>query len=173
MLRYFVLGSLSGVAFSYLSPFTLYRVSGPSMNPTLNPTSDSKLRSDLVLVRKVSNLNAKDASGLKGSIVVLKDPRDSPREGRRGLLIKRLVATQGDTVKPLPQIRGAPDRPRLRIDSDCCWVQSDGGIGFSDSNLFGPVQISDVVGVVRMIVWPIDRFKVVEVKQHSNMLQQQ
>ncbi len=155
--HYLAIGALSGIAAAVASPFTVRVVEGPSMSPALNPKIESAvpapITNDVVLVRrKRSGLTPVEAASLVGNVVCLRDPRDP-----QWTLIKRLVAAEGQTVVPLCP-RGAKfSRRPVVLPPGRCWVESDAGFGYKDSNLFGAVEVSAVTGVVVAVVWPLSR----------------
>lgn len=93
-------------------------------------------------------------------------------EGREDL-IKRVVAIGGDTVEirgnqvivnqePLvePYLNGGvqmADMPERLIEADEVWVMGDNRNESSDSRVFGPVDVDDVVGRAVIRIWPLDR----------------
>ena len=150
------LGALSGLAAALLSPYTVRIVDGPSMSPSLNPATTYKnptgVTSDVVLVRlKPRGLTPEEAADLVGSVVTLRDPRNA--DSAWSELTKRLAAGPGQKVVPLSPGSAKAKAPVV-VPRDQCWVESDAGYGYKDSNLFGPVPLSSVTGLVRMVVWP-------------------
>lgn len=93
-------------------------------------------------------------------------------EGREDL-IKRVVAIGGDTVEirgnqmiinqePLvePYLNGGvqmSDMAERLIAADEVWVMGDNRNESSDSRVFGPVDVDDVVGRAVIRIWPVDR----------------
>jgi signal peptidase I len=107
------------------------------MRPTLN--QDPAAIRDVVLVRRAKPPR-KEAD--LGQIVCLRHPKDEQR-----LLIKRITGLEG-------QIKGARE---VVVPKENCFVESDAAPGrlmFSDSNLFGPVPVSSIVGVATHVVFP-------------------
>lgn len=149
---YFLLGSLTGAAVAGACPYTVRRVDGPSMRPTLNPEPDVRAPpffdppSDVVLVRKIGDLEDREAAGLVGSVVCLEHPKK-----RGASLIKRLTAAAGQSVSPL---NGSGP---VRVPEGCCWVRSDAGRGYADSEWFGPVPVTSVKEVALLVLWPPSR----------------
>lgn len=143
--RYLAFGTGIGITAVFLSPTTFQRVEGESMQPTLNPKYASKswLKNDIVIVRKINS--KKDLSILKGKIVCAAISPD-----RR--IIKRLTATSGDIVQP------AQHSSTLQLPQDTCWLQSDGGHGYLDSNILGPIPNSSIYAEVLFVTWPPTRF---------------
>jgi signal peptidase I len=88
-------------------------------------------------------------------------------------LIKRVIAIGGDTVSILDNqvlVNGEPmvepylndgvamsDMPERRIEEGWLWVMGDNRNESSDSRVFGPVEVDDVVGRAVLRIWPVDR----------------
>jgi signal peptidase I len=88
-------------------------------------------------------------------------------------LIKRVIALGGDTVAILDNqvlVNGEPvsepylndgaamsDMPERLIEEGWLWVMGDNRNESSDSRVFGPVQVEDVVGRAVVRIWPVDR----------------
>ncbi|KAJ3524664.1 hypothetical protein NM688_g8522 [Phlebia brevispora] len=83
----------------------------------------------------------------RGDIVALKSPNDSL------LIVKRIVALPGDTVKTLPPY---PD-PEVHIPPGHVWVEGDEPYHSEDSNRFGPVPLGLLDSKLSFIVWPVER----------------
>ncbi|KJA29938.1 hypothetical protein HYPSUDRAFT_125748 [Hypholoma sublateritium FD-334 SS-4] len=124
--------------------FEVKTITGRSMQPTLNP--NSSLWRDVALFRR--DVDA-DATYHRNDIVTLRSPEDPKR-----LLIKRILAKEGDTVKTLPPY---PD-PEVVIPKGHVWVEGDEHFWSDDSNRFGPVSECLVESKLVMILWPLDRF---------------
>lgn len=127
-------------------------VSGPSMRPTLNPLP---LNIDL-LDSRYSTIPSTDVFHFtrrftlsRGDVVYLTSPRNSSTS-----LVKRVVALPGDTVQPLglPNQREAPSP--ITLSDQQVWVESDAGPGYSDSDLFGPVDLKLIHGKLGWVVSP-------------------
>ena len=109
-------------------------ISGKSMQPTLNPSlvckveemtlSQKWIESDWVLVNCWRAMKHKVD---RGNLIVYVSPKN-PEE----LLIKRVIATEGDIV----ETNGGGDYPlpRVRIPSGHVWVQGDNRAVSVDSN---------------------------------------
>jgi len=130
-------------------------VTGPSMRPTLNATplhidlldrNNSVPCNDIFYFSRRFNLS-------RGDVVYL----TSPRKSSTGL-VKRVVALPGDTVQPLG-IPGQKEGPSpVTLSEQQVWVESDAGPGYSDSDLFGPVDLSLIHGKLGWAITPtIDR----------------
>ncbi|KAI0347369.1 LexA/Signal peptidase [Trametopsis cervina] len=83
----------------------------------------------------------------RGDIVALRAPSDSK------LIVKRIIALPGDTVKTLPPY---PDF-EVVIPEGHMWVEGDEPFKSEDSNTFGPVPLALVDSRLHTIVWPLDR----------------
>ncbi|KAI0832537.1 LexA/Signal peptidase [Trametes gibbosa] len=118
-------------------------VRGRSMQPTLNP-DDSPWRDivlfDIFSVRLAQRYN-------RGDIVALRSPSDSK------LIVKRIVALEGDVVKTLPPY---PDA-EVRVPLGHAWVEGDEPFRTEDSNRFGPVPLGLVESRLAFILWPWNR----------------
>ncbi|KAL9960131.1 hypothetical protein ACROYT_G033540 [Oculina patagonica] len=124
-------------------------VFGISMQPTLNP--NPRLSSDIVLVncwavRQFEGIN-------RGDVVTLIDPTDPG-----GVLIKRVIALEGDHVKSLSYKK----KKIVKIPKGHCWVEGDNHSHSHDSNAFGPVAVGLIQGKATHIVWPPKRWQRLE-----------
>lgn len=155
--------------------FTLARVDGDSMNPTLD-SGDV-----LVLLKYPRWLRAWGLGGpypRRGDLLIFKAPADSPYafETQYGLRhrqynVKRVVALPGDTVairdgrvvvngRTLAENYASEgfvdDQPALRVPAGKVWVMGDNRrIGESlDSRVYGPVDLRDVAGPADLRLWP-------------------
>lgn len=88
-------------------------------------------------------------------------------------LIKRVIAVGGDTVSILDNqvlVNGEPmvepylddgvamsDMPERRIEEGWLWVMGDNRNESSDSRVFGPIEVDDVVGRAVLRIWPVGR----------------
>ena len=95
--------------------------------------------------------------------------RSSPNED----LIKRVIALEGDTVEIadnhvlvngeaiaepyLTEGATMADLPERTIPDGQIWVMGDNRNESSDSRVFGPVEVDDVVGHALVRIWPLDR----------------
>lgn len=107
---------------------------------------------------------------VRGDIVVLDDPT-----GQVGTLIKRVIATGGQTVDIRgekvwidgtalvePYTHGQPNElgplpMPYRVPEDSVWVMGDNRTQSQDSRWFGAVPLSAVHGRAFFIYWPFDR----------------
>jgi signal peptidase I len=111
-------------------------------------------------------------------IVVLDDPT-----GQVGTLIKRVIATGGQTVdlrdgkvyvndvalvepytygQPSDPLMGSPIRFPIEIPVGSVWVMGDNRTQSQDSRWFGPALLSAVHGEAFFTYWPANRFGVLE-----------
>ncbi|KAJ8457238.1 hypothetical protein ONZ51_g11656 [Trametes cubensis] len=118
-------------------------VRGRSMQPTLNP--DDSLWKDIVLFDTFAIKFRHDYK--RGDIVALKSPVDSK------LIVKRIIALEGDTVKTLPPY---PDA-EVCVPPGHAWVEGDEPFRTEDSNRFGPVPLGLIESRLAYILWPWDR----------------
>ncbi|KAF8913789.1 peptidase S24/S26A/S26B/S26C [Gymnopilus junonius] len=125
--------------------FHVKTVSGRSMQPTLNP--DNSRWKDVVLFSKFAVHTTQEYG--RDDIVTLRSPEDPRR-----ILIKRIIAMEGDTVKTLPPY---PDQ-EVKIPPGYVWIEGDEHFVSDDSNRFGPVSQSLIESKLVMVVWPPDRF---------------
>ncbi|KAH9850698.1 LexA/Signal peptidase [Lenzites betulinus] len=118
-------------------------VAGRSMQPTLNPddsTSRDIVLFDIFSIRLAQRYN-------RGDIVALRSPSDSK------LIVKRIVALEGDTIKTLPPY---PDA-EVRVPQGHAWVEGDEPFRTEDSNRFGPVPLGLVESRLAFVLWPWKR----------------
>ena len=73
----------------------------------------------------------------------------SPSDPNR-MLVKRIIAVQGDIVVTKPPY----PLERENVPTGHIWVEGEEGSKSWDSNYFGPVSTSLIVGEVKMVVWP-------------------
>ncbi|EDO33319.1 predicted protein [Nematostella vectensis] len=127
----------------------LATVHGSSMKPSFN--TDYKTR-DIVVLNKWCVKNFK---GIKrGDVVSIVDPHDPDI-----MLIKRIVALQGDHVKAI----GYKNR-YVKIPRGHCWIEGDNSNHSMDSNTFGPVPVGLIQAKATHVVWPYRRWGRVENK---------
>ena len=108
-------------------------------------------QNDVVLVSRYSDPVTQVPKGCPvGTVICLRHPRK-----HNHLLIKRLVGLEGNFYG-------------REIPPGFCWVASDAGTGFRDSSLFGPVPLTDVLGDVKLIIFPFHRFGRLPVKIFLN-----
>ena len=143
-------------AFAFKHRHGLHRVDGPSMQPTLNPHLEwNSFFRDVVLTRRIGENELREGRDIarryKGHIAVI----ISPKSGN-DLLVKRITHSPGETVIPDNLAR---NKKEVTIPEDHIWVQSDKGRGYADSNVFGPIHVSALRGIVTATVWPPSRVR--------------
>ncbi|AWT35725.1 signal peptidase I [Deinococcus actinosclerus] len=155
--------------------FTLARVDGDSMNPTLTS-------GDLLLLLKYPRwLRAWGLGGpypRRGDLLIFKAPAGSPYAfetlygvRHRQYNVKRVLALPGDTVairdgqvvvngRTIAESYASEgfvdDQPALRVPAGKVWVMGDNRrIGESlDSRVYGPVDLRDAAGPADRRLWP-------------------
>ncbi|OQO02376.1 hypothetical protein B0A48_11930 [Cryoendolithus antarcticus] len=143
-------------------------VTGTSMSPTLSPDYNLTGRCDRVLWSKVSP----SANLVRGELVTYRSPQRPDRTA-----VKRVVALEGDTVILDPRRRpGGVDRssgreeadrtqaeswdqmgPKFEVPFGHVWVEGDNWRSSNDSNNFGPISKSLIIGHAPTIVYPWER----------------
>ncbi|XP_054163416.1 mitochondrial inner membrane protease subunit 2-like [Oppia nitens] len=124
------------------------KVDGWSMQPTFNACeSDAP---DVVLL---SHWSARKFDVKRGQIVSLVSPRE-PNQ----LIIKRVVALEGDTVVTRPRYR----HRTIIVPKGHCWVEGDNSDKSMDSNTFGCVPLGLISAICQYIIWPPKRWTKVE-----------
>ena len=107
----------------------------------------------------------------RGDVVVIRSPQES---GKR--LVKRIVALPGDSLEiedGVLSINGrASDEPyvlgktrsreRMTIPDDHYFVLGDNRPQSNDSNNFGPIHRSQIVGKAWLAYWPLENFGTVD-----------
>lgn len=174
--RTWVLGALLPVYLTVTFLGTTARVNGESMAPTLHT-------GQLLLLEKYPRwLHAWHLSGLylrRGDVIVFKAPADSPYAFEtvygvryRPYNIKRVVGLPGDQIairdgelyrngQRVAEPYTTPDGYMNTIEPETVppgkvWVLGDNRhLGDSlDSRAYGPVDLRDVAGVVKVRLWP-------------------
>ena len=144
-----VIAGTSSFLFIKLSGYSLHRVEGPSMQPTLNP--NNSYFDDYIIVKKI---NEPQNSNLVNSIISLHHPKQ-----KNSYLIKRLIANENEIVD-LSKINSSNQETYTKcIPKGHCWVVSDAGPGYRDSTLFGPISYDKIVGKAVCIIWPPGRIR--------------
>jgi len=123
---------------------TLMSVTGRSMSPTLNPHT-SRMNDVVVIDRWHTFPRCK---WRRGEVVVLRSPTTNE------LIVKRILALEGDKVHTLPPY---PDAV-VRIPGGHVWVEGDEPFHTLDSNSFGPVSLGLIYSKVPWIVFPLSRW---------------
>ncbi|MCJ1245792.1 hypothetical protein MMC30_002996 [Trapelia coarctata] len=119
-------------------------VNGPSMYPFLNTDYNSTTTKDVVFVNMWNPWK-----GLKrGMVVALWSPYNPEH-----MMVKRIIALEGDEVitkRPYPLKKAI-------VPTGHVWVEGEHPENTRkslDSNTYGPVAKSLIVGKVRAVVWP-------------------
>lgn len=174
---------LTGVIFFGVQTFVAqpYEVNLHSMDNTLLP-------GQYVLVDK---LTPRWSPYERGDIVVFQPPETSPGEAAVPF-IKRVIGLPGETV----ELRGGKvyvndlelEEPYIfeedgvaqptdpQADGRTEWLVPDGQLlvmgdnrgNSSDSRIFGPIEIGDVIGRAWLRYWPIDRFGVLPTPSYDS-----
>jgi inner membrane protease subunit 2 len=136
----------------HLYHFSIGFVKGDSMAPTFNPDRSDFSR-DCVLLEK------NPVSIQPGDIVFFRYPLD-----RRKLLVKRVVAVQGQSILPRSSATRHPslyenNQAWIPISEGHCWVESDEPYVGIDSNQFGPIPTALVESKVTALILPFDRMQ--------------
>ncbi|KAJ3567792.1 hypothetical protein NP233_g6138 [Leucocoprinus birnbaumii] len=137
----------------YWSPLPIFvfhfwevkQISGQSMKPTLNP--DTSTWRDICLFDRASIHTNHDFN--REDIVTIRCPNDPNR-----VLIKRILALEGDTVKTRPPYPEA----EVKIPQGHVWVEGDESFRTDDSNLYGPIPAALIQSKLVRILWPPERF---------------
>lgn len=140
--------------------FQAYQIPSGSMEDTIQV-------GDMVFSEKITYYT-RDAQ--RGDIITFEDPETPSR-----VLIKRVIATEGETVTleggkvcingtPLNEsyTNGLPSNPLnsnitypYTVPADCLWVMGDNRTNSSDSRFFGAIKESSVTGKALMVYWPL------------------
>lgn len=144
--------------------FGAYEIPTGSMETTI-------MSGDRVFAEKITYLASEPE---QGDIVTFEDPEIPGR-----ILIKRIVATEGQTIDlidgavyidgvPLdePYVHGEPSNPLVpaygvditypyTVPEGHIWVMGDNRTNSSDSRYFGPVPVESVTGKAVFTYWPI------------------
>ena len=143
--------------------FTVTRVNGVSMSPTLSPTVDETGQRDKVLWK----VWAAKRNVQRGDVVHFMSPTRPEI-----FAVKRVVALEGDTVvldpRRRPKKEDDPDPPearswdvwkgRVKVPAGHVWVEGDNWRKSSDSNWYGPISLKLITGKAGAVIWPLDRF---------------
>ncbi|KAG2171407.1 hypothetical protein INT43_009068 [Umbelopsis isabellina] len=136
--------------------FSTATVQGRSMQPTFNPDSN-KLTPDVVLL---SHWGAIGHKFKRGEVVAMTSPHNPNLT-----ITKRIIALEGDTVRPLPQ---SEQKSAVHVPKGHCWVEGDESFHSRDSNFFGAVPLGLISSKVTYILWPLSRFGKVELKPNRD-----
>ncbi|KDO47223.1 hypothetical protein CISIN_1g028706mg [Citrus sinensis] len=131
-------------------------VRGSSMSPTFNPTTDSfmgSLSDDHVLMEKFCLQKYKFSHG---DVIVFCSPSNHKEKH-----VKRIIGLPGDWI-------GTPmTNDVVKVPNGHCWVEGDNPSSSLDSRSFGPIPLGLVKGRVTHILWPPQRVRHVERKNHQ------
>lgn len=149
-------------------------VNGSSMSPFLNPNNASHLpeTKDKILIKRLT-IQAIGAWGFskekenarqplqRGEIIVFYTPHDPTK-----VAVKRIVAVAGDKVTPLVGYNGPAEEV---IHHNHLWVEGDVNDREKsrDSNWYGQISESLVIGRVVALMQPWWRPNWIEVKEHT------
>lgn len=137
---------------------TVMSVTGPSMWPLLNGghKADEPNRDDKVLVNLLYPLDNLQ----RGMVVVFRSPRNPER-----VVIKRIVALAGDAITPSEE-ECTGGRKEIIVPYNHMWVEGDGKDPKKnlDSNTYGPITQSLILGKVSAVIWPLNRMSIISWK---------
>lgn len=142
-------------------------VNGRSMSPTLSPLYHTTGARDLILIMKrdfSKLLGSTKFEVRRGDVVVFWKPQDPENLG-----IKRVLALEGDVVArdsrrvgtehSYGKGMGMAEVPAvLQVPKNHVWIEGDNWRDSRDSNDFGPISKSLIVGKAVGILWPYSRF---------------
>lgn len=114
------------------------------MYPFLNTDADGSSSMDRVLV----NMYRPSQHLHRGEVVAFWSPLHPEK-----MAVKRVVALAGDVV----ETRAPYPFARETVPPGHCWVEGEhpeGSRKSYDSNTYGPVSLSLIVGNVKAVVWP-------------------
>lgn len=162
-----------GVSYLYYDQHVggLRRVIGPSMVPTFNLQHfhDPNIfeRENISSTSRDIIYFSRDFSLSRGDVVYLINPRT-----KNSYIVKRVLGLPGDTVKPLGVVKDQ-ETESVTLSEGQVWVESDAGLGYADSNLFGPVNITNIKGKIQWAIRPnLSSFNVLGFRQISSDLSQ-
>lgn len=145
--------------------FQAYEIPSGSMEDTI-------MTGDMVFSEKLTYYGS---SPQRGDIVTFKDPEIPSRT-----LIKRVIATEGETVQlidgkvyvdgvqldepytdgkeswPLVSSYGSPVEYPYTVPAGEIWVMGDNRTNSQDSRYFGSIPVSSVTGKAIFTYWPLD-----------------
>ncbi|KAL4907924.1 hypothetical protein BDW74DRAFT_189306 [Aspergillus multicolor] len=127
-------------------------VSGPSMTPYLNPNHhNDETEKSLVFIKMWPGLSAfkwgveRQLRIERGMLVAFRSPHDTDN-----IAIKRVVGLPGDKITTLPPCA----KPSQIVPWGHVWVEGDNPKKTIDSNAYGPVSVSLIMGNVTAILRP-------------------
>jgi len=124
--------------------FSIARVEGTSMQPTLNPGTSKS--GDYVLLNRWC-VNYEDIK--HGDIVAITSPRDF-----NTTFVKRIIGVEGDYVRT-PRYK----HNQVHVPRGHCWIEGDNSRSSLDSNSFGPVSVGMITALTTHVVWPPSRWQ--------------
>lgn len=143
-------------------------ISGASMQPTLSPNYRVDGTRDYVYFNKWKPLRHLQ----RGDVVFFNAPHKPDT-----LSVKRVVALAGDTVlldtkrRPDDVLNGAVNEAarkwdvvfqrangRVVVPEGHVWVEGDNWRSSNDSNAYGPISRSLILGTATCLVWPLGEF---------------
>ena len=141
-----LIAGTTGILLLKRGGYTIHRVEGPSMQPTLKTN-------DFIVVKKIKEPQTSNLA--VNSIISLHHPKQN-----NSFLIKRLTANENEIVDA-SQMNSTNHLCKTKvIPRGHCWVQSDAGPGYLDSTSYlGPISYDKVVGVALYIIWPPRRIQ--------------
>ncbi|CAM9187199.1 unnamed protein product [Phaeothamnion confervicola] len=128
---------------------TVLPVTGRSMQPTLNPNAQGEdATQDYVWEASLAVWDKVD----RGDVVSFRSPFNPDEK-----LVKRLIAMDGDWVRPGGGAGGGIGAPLLHVPRGHCWVEGDNPVLSDDSNSYGPIPMALLEGRVTHVLWPPHR----------------
>ncbi|MCO5575033.1 hypothetical protein L7F22_028830 [Adiantum nelumboides] len=121
------------------------KVYGPSMFPTFNATDD------MILVERISTRFQKVKVG---DIVMACSPEEPAR-----VILKRLVAVEGDNITVLPEPLREDVAKQVLVPKGHVWLQGDNPSNSRDSRHYGPVPYALLQGKVCLRIWPPSKWE--------------
>lgn len=174
-LSYVAVVALVIVAVAGIRVFALqsFFVPSASMEPTLCGGTDCAGGDDRILVNKLAYL----LHGVhRGDVVVFGRPKALDGQAVEKNLVKRVVATDGDTVRwdrgtlwinnieqhesyvrAACQATPSPLVGTLVVPDGDVFVMGDNRCNSEDSRLFGPISTGSIVGRAFVVYWPLGR----------------
>lgn len=133
-------------------PGRFMMISGPSMQPTLNPESEDP-GGDILWVSKIPPRQLKI-----GDIAIFQSPVEHDKK-----LVKRVVALENQWV--FSRFTNKP----VFVPSGHCWLEGDNYANSHDSNGMGPIPIALLHGISTVRVHPWDTISL-KCEPHRNSI---